>query len=243
MITFSKLGCYGRLGNQLFELAACLGLADITGSDVIIPPWEHSHVFHDPPRSWTIAPDLSKLQVYHEHGFRYQTIPPIYDIDLRGFFQSYLYFERIKGDIRRRFRPVAKGFTRPYTCCLHVRRGDYVGHPCHPVASREYYREAMIRMRARGIRLFEVFSDDLKWCEQYVTGRDVELVDIAEPGLALARMSECQSFIIANSTFSWWAAYLGEHPEKHVIYPSVWFAGDYACYDTRDLCPPDWEKI
>jgi hypothetical protein len=132
---------------------------------------------------------------------------------------------------------------------LHVRRGDFVtlkdAAQIHGQCSVDYYRRAigLIRSRCPECR-FLVFSDDPSWARAelpldpsavFVTGND------ASPEFDLALMSACKHHIIANSSFSWWAGWLGYSPDQIVIAPSPWYASPKL--DARDLAVAGWQYI
>jgi hypothetical protein len=133
---------------------------------------------------------------------------------------------------------------------LHVRRGDYVSNPdssrVHGLCGADYH-QAAVRRIAEVVpqpHLF-VFSDDPQWAAgnlhldhpaTIVTGNDTRR-DYED----LHLMSLCKHHIVANSSFSWWGAWLDTNPDKIVIAPERWFAHEQ--HDTRDLLPPTWQVI
>jgi hypothetical protein len=180
---------------------------------------------------------------------------------LEGYWQSYKYFEDIediiKAEITLKNPLVAKNkevaelissTTNPVA--IHVRRGDYVLDPAtnafHGVYSVQYYQEALEHLikKIKNPHFF-IFSDDPQWTQgnlkfsyptTYVTH------NTPENGFEdLRLMSLCKHFIIANSSFSWWGAWLSSNPDKQVIAPRKWFAGSNK--DTSDLTPPNWLRI
>jgi len=103
---------------------------------------------------------------------------------------------------------------------IHVRRTDYVGNPVLYLLPLEYYRQAMAMFPGER---FLVFSDDLAWCKQQDLFRGCEFYDaIGTPFQHLNRMASCKHNIVANSCFSWWAAWLNPNPNKRVVSPKVW---------------------
>lgn len=176
---------------------------------------------------------------------------------LVGYFQHPVFFANAIHALRKDFElPIAGA---PAEACLdriisevsvavHVRRGDYVEVPLFRdtlgVLSAEYYRKAIAEMRHRvpGARFF-FFTNDPDWVERALlaTMTDGELVRIGSgcnDTTELALMRACTHFIVGNSTFSWWPAYLSEAHEKTVIAPSPWFrCGDVA---DEDLVLPSW---
>ncbi len=185
----------------------------------------------------------------------------VYKIDkptfLRGYWQSHLYFAHSREDIVRNFtfsRPISEKDTYLFdvisgenSICVHVRRGDYVTNPIYKktfvVQESEYYRQAEgeIASRVRNPK-FYVFSDDSEWAQDNLRFNSPTTVVSGQHHRAdweeLRLMMACKHFIIANSTFSWWAAWLGRHPDKVVIAPTKWRHG--ISQPPRDLIPKEW---
>ncbi len=128
---------------------------------------------------------------------------------------------------------------------VHVRRGDYLLLQKYVICDADYYAQALAAIAGRtGIvpRAY-VFSDDPDWASQKLD-LGVEKIVIRHNGAAAAEdlrlMSACRHHVIANSTFSWWGAWLNTDPAKVVVAPKVWFAKD----DARpELCPPEWVRL
>lgn len=186
---------------------------------------------------------------------------------LIGYFQSPYYFdmyktrickliqlEKQKQDVREK---IEQSIIFEETASLHFRIGDYKNYPdIHPILSVEYYKSS-INYILTSNKLTN-FKKVLYFCEEqdmeHVLPIVEELVsqypqltfERAEPLLEdweqMLVMSMCCDNIIANSTFSWWGAYLNDNKHKMVCYPSVWF-GEKSTNDTSDLFPDDWIKI
>ena len=147
---------------------------------------------------------------------------------------------------------------------LHVRRSDYLdgtssGRPnsdWHPTMTREYYNAGRVIVRAHQPEVtWFVFSDDPEWCRHEFPGYRV--VDHNKPGGRLFGkeqpgqehedlwlMSLCRHAVIANSTFSWWGAWMGdEQPGRVVIGPKKWFGPALAQLETKDILPERWMKV
>ena len=204
-------------------------------------------------------------EIVYQAGFGYQpeTLmlrPPLY---LVGLWQSYRYFADIEDLLRRdyRFRDAlppsaadfAKAIGRPGSVCLHVRRGDYT-KPMHAdvigLSGIDYYHRAVARVCEYVEKPeFFIFSDDLAWCQTnfgWLKGT-VHFVEY-EPGSGtkiqasdLQLMSGAEYFITANSTFSWWAAWLAGNRAKLVVTPRNWFKD--ALLSADDLIPKHWERL
>ena len=129
--------------------------------------------------------------------------------------------------------------------CLHVRHGDYENLPGFGLCSVEYYQNA-ISMLCKNLKnpKFFIFTEDFEWvCENLTINYPHEIIRFVEDKNASARaygellkvMSQCKHFIIANSTYSWWAAFLSEYPSKIIISPKPWFQDrSILCTDTID---------
>lgn len=178
---------------------------------------------------------------------------------LDGYWQSYRYFEHCRNTILAELTPpvpmsaqdqvLASMMHGQQAVSVHVRRGDYVSNAKamqnHGVASLNYYRQAIARMHQRfADARFFVFSDDLEWARANLP-LPANAVYVGHNGPEnafqdLRLMTLCSGHIIANSSFSWWGAWLSMAPSKHVIAPASWFADGRA---TPDLIPPDWERL
>ncbi len=182
------------------------------------------------------------------------------DVYLDGSWQSEKYFKDIEHVLRDEITvrypldsangAITRLIRQTESVSLHVRRGDYVSNPTtyhfHGVCSREYYQGAVdILTQMVKEPHFFVFSDDIPWVQQNL-GLDYPItyithngVDNAHEDLRLVR--RCKHHIIANSSFSWWGAWLCTFPEKIVISPKKWF--NAASLDTSDLIPTSWIQL
>lgn len=179
---------------------------------------------------------------------------------LIGYWQSEKYFKDIEGLLRKEFtiraapnstNKIMLGLINQCEAVsLHIRRGDYItnsgSNQYHGVCSLNYYRNAVQKL-VQVIKNpnFFVFSDDLEWAKQnlkleypvtYVTQNGIER-DYED----LLLMSQCKHHIIANSSFSWWGAWLNQNPNKIIIAPQKWF--NDPSINTDDLIPDGWVKI
>jgi len=179
------------------------------------------------------------------------------DTYLEGWWQSYKYFEEIEDVIHEDFilknplqlniKNLMEVIKKENSLCIHVRRGDYVGNPFHEIVGKEYYNKGIEKLKTlTKIDKIYVFSDDIKWCEENM---NFELPTMfvgdeysgkkAEGHLAL--MSACHHFIIPNSSFSWWGAWLSNYKNKIVIAPKIWIREQ--SINTDDLIPKEWIRI
>ncbi|MEI8341738.1 MAG: alpha-1,2-fucosyltransferase [Verrucomicrobiota bacterium] len=167
---------------------------------------------------------------------RFITAPD--DCMLFGYFQTPLYFQGFESTLREELstrdlgleeghEALADRLRKPGSVAMHVRRTDYAGNPNLDLCNVEYYRRAMNRLRnsMSDVR-FYIFSDNPKWCEKHYIGHDVEVVNHQKSPSALTDlhlMSLANHHIIANSSYSWWAAWLGKKTGQKVLMPSRWF--------------------
>jgi len=266
-VGFNYLGKLGQLGNQMFQYAATLGIARYTGVTFTIP--DHNEVVVDSLGNrlrielfdcFDIKPDntgiLKTDYVLSEKGFEFD--PTILhssretDYTLYGFFQTERYFKHCARELREEqfvFKKkivdeckeiVESCFNDPIA--LHIRRGDFlINSGNHYNQSLEYYEEALKKFDAD--RQVVIFSDDPDWCmEQELFSGDRFIVSSGNgPYHDLYMMTQCNDFIIANSTYSWWGAWLANRGT--VIAPSKWFGPSNKHLITKDLYPSSWEVL
>ena len=168
---------------------------------------------------------------------------------LDGYWQSEKYFKESESVIRKQFKPNKNLFEKiletpgldTKTVSMHIRRTDYItSNGYHPVQSLDYYQNA-IDLIGDYDTLY-IFSDDINWCKENLKFNNMIFREGNSDIEDLFLMSMCANNIIANSTFSWWAAWLNEHPDKKVISPSKWL-GEQTNLNTNDIIPLDWIKI
>lgn len=151
------------------------------------------------------------------------------------YYQDPKFFEDRKDEILQIFR---EGIGEPVDMvAIHVRRGDYVNNPFYvDLMSTNYYEEAMLLFPDKK---FVVFSDDIEWCRQQPIFSDCEFAHGSEVD-DMNDMASCVGHIIANSSFSWWAAYISPYTKK-VVAPSVdnWHPDGVE----RTVCPPEWIRL
>ncbi len=264
-VTFDLLGQLGRLGNQLFQIAATIGAARRNGCACTFPEWPYESYFAGLPRDPGRPPPRVPLV---EKSYLYRPLDIREHCHLVGYFQSEKYFAHCAAEIRRALAPREELLAplrarysalldlRP--CAIHVRRTDYVANAAYEnLGDTGYYERAMSAFGRD--TLFLLFSDDLAWCRRRFAP-DQKRIMFVEGLTAMGDfflMSACAHQIIANSSFSWWAAWLNSNPSKRVIAPRRWFAGEFAdesrpfvagpphtgYHDTRDLVPESWTRL
>jgi len=203
---------------------------------------------------------LAPRTFYREASFRFDPTaltlrPPVY---LWGYWQSQRYFEDVAEQVRselvpREVRPgvasLRSRMEERNSASVHVRRGDYVhsssASRTHGTCGPEYYARALdqVLRRQPGVE-FYVFSDDPAWAREHVAlpGQATHVSTLGfAPYEELFLMSSCHHHIIANSTFSWWGAWLNPSREKVVIAPERWFSS--SAIDASDVVPSAWSRV
>ncbi len=190
------------------------------------------------------------MRIYSERGFEYQKLPYEKEMRMRGYFQSEKYFKNnkdsvvkffktclLRQDIKNLVNENLEKFSNssPKTISVHIRRGDYVNlQHVHPVQSEKYYESALIAISNKLVISYEkliedyklvIFSDDIAWCKNsnLFSKFNCHFVEGNEDYIDMYVMSMCKHHIIANSSFSWWGAYLNESDDKIVVAPKLWF--------------------
>ena len=244
----------GGLGNQLFQWAFGYSLFKKFGMDLSFDlSWydteQHASVATTKreflldnllkfplPRSSdkTITSPLQHINDT-EH-FMELTLDPSASYYFNGYWQSEKYIKRYRSDIINSLNlDVEHDFDFTGSCSIHVRRGDYVNNPHHPVLPLSYYEKSLEIIKPKGYTY--VFSDDMDWCKKNFSFDKMIFMEGNSNIEDLKLMSLCSHNIIANSSFSWWGAWLNQHPLKKVFTPAVWFPSGPDC---KDLIPPEW---
>ena len=264
MIGFDFLGKAGQLGNQMFQYAATKGITEHRGYDMCIP--QHDEVFPDGignllkieldnPFTIQVQRGMIRGRIIQEEGFHFNedlfnNCPD--NVSLFGFFQTERYFKHIEDDIRKDFtfkkqiqdecKEIVEEVFDQNPIALHIRRGDFlINSGNHHNLPIEWYEEALKKFDPD--REVIIFSDDIFWASsQKLFEPDRFIISDGNSSYHdLYLMTQCSDFIIANSTFSWWGAWLAN--TGRVIAPSKWFGPNNAHLDTKDLYPNHWEVI
>ena len=252
-----------------FDRIYTLGYFNIV--EEIASPKEIDFVIRKKGLKRTLYQSIEKrVRPFHKRTFvkeRYRGFDPdIFNLSFNkdlyfdGGWQSEFYFKDIQDILRKEFtvrnppqgknESVLHQIQNHESVCLHVRRTDYVTHPVsknkHGGLSMAYYTQAasIIADKVKD-PYFYIFSDDPEWVQKYIklpypfmyvtfNGFDQDYED-------LRLMKNCKHFIIANSTFSWWAAWLGSNPEKIIIAPERWYLD--SAIKNEDIIPDQWIKL
>jgi len=199
--------------------------------------------------------EIKPSAIYQERDFKFNpevlALPP--NTDLYGYFQDERYFKEDRDlllsilKFKEEYESIAQEFIskidpKYQKVSLHIRRGDYTLYPDHhPVCSKDYYQSSMGKFGSDKIR-FLVFSDDVDWCREEFKGDQFIFVNSGSPYSDLRIMTLCDHHIIANSSYSWWGAWLNTKIDKKVIAPSRWF-GPAINKDASEIYCEGWEKI
>lgn len=192
--------------------------------------------------------------VVYEDGMRYQEryMNPPKTCSLVGYFQTEQYFKNAIPQVLKAFTfkdPLsnwAAGYLNEIrywrdSCFIHVRRQDYIDlQHVHGIPPLDYYAEAYSKIKPDHVFFF---SDDMKWCKENFSSSDFTFVEGTTKFEDLQLMKACRHAIIANSSFSWWGAWLGDCQQpRTVIAPKQWF-NTAAGIDDTDIVPARWRKI
>ena len=275
MITYNKIGHFGRLGNQMFQFAATVGIARKANQGFAFPKENtqipsvedfkdgvRREVYFDLPKYFpnverTLAP-LEQIQTYHiaqEPYFHF--CPDLFTVpdqtNLMGYFQTEKYFEHCSDlilgyfqfdkDIKKQAENNFPSFpVKLEYVSIHLRRGDYAGlQQFHPVMDADYYFDAMTQFMDRDY-CFLIFSDDIQYAKElFGEQENIVYIEGNDPAVDMCMMTMCDHNVIANSSFSWWGAWLNDNTNKKVIAPKRWFGPAYkGVHDTKDLYPQSW---
>ena len=199
-------------------------------------------------------------QYYKEYTFNFDKNIFDKDIYFEGYWQSEKYFKDNREDLLKQFtlkkeiHPQSQQYRQKIksteSVSLHIRRGDYVTdartNNVHGTCSLDYYKNAVLQIdeKVKSAHFF-IFSDDLDWTKENLDFIDgitfVELAEDIPDHEEIYLMSLCKHNIIANSSFSWWGAWLNQNGNKMVITPNQWF--NDTSIDTSDLIPKDWIRL
>jgi len=258
----------GQLGNQLFEIATTLAYAwdyDVEPyfSSLNEPrytkPYNKEHLFF---RLNTEQPPRLIQNTYTESKwYSADRIPFKRDLLLKGYLQSWKYFDHYRDRLLQVFAPLESDrvylqnkygdlIANENTVAVHVRTQSFLVHQkgVHPFMGFEYYRRAFELFPKE--TLFVIFSDRTEWCQIHFSEweKNFIFIDGNDHIQDLFLMSLMKHQVIANSTLSWWAAYINENPNKIVVAPRHWMRADYPdCIPDHalfnDLYLPGWQIV
>lgn len=249
----------GGIGNQLFQLANAWQLCNKYNRTLIISDknshprntyWDsilvHFKPFVIPHHQFSMLKSKSNAWNWAMTRFEYKEIilnEDIFSYSIEGYYQSYKYF-----DIQL-FRNMIylNSFQNKYSCndndvAVHIRRTDYAQNNFHRLLPIQYYYNALLSLQKKiNINHIFIFSDDLNWCKNnFSYNKDFTFVELNNDLQEIQFMSSFNNIIIANSTFSWWSAYLSK--AQNIYCPKNWFNPNCSL-NTVDLRPSYWNII
>lgn len=233
MITYINLGKNGHLGNQLFQIASCIGMADKQEVDVGFPEWGYMNYFSVPTELFGHSADV--------------------DMGL-DYLQDLRHFKHINERILEYFKPSKRAIEILNKVQIvkepgpkigvHIRRGDYLSLPNHfPIPSLDdYYKPAISQIISEvGKSKVFVFTNDPEWCG-YNVPAEWTVIQGNESWVDMFLLNAMDHIVMANSTFSWWAAYLSLR--KRIIYrPQQWYGPELNHVDISNLFPTEWRYL
>jgi hypothetical protein len=250
----------GGLGNYIFQIATAYMISKRDNKDLKVD-YSDISVIHKQIETYfdNIFKKIEFVgkQSYdnshvNEDPITYREIPKMGgNVHLTGYYQNEMYFSHIESDIKELFEidENTKNYLmekygnllKSETCSLHVRRGDYVNKQnFHPLQTIEYYKNAINIMGEE--KNFLIFSDDIVWCENNLSFiKNKTFIKGNKDYQDLYLMSLCNNNIVANSSFSWWGAWMNNNQNKKVIYPSRWF--NVSFLDTSQIGCKNWIKL
>ena len=250
MVVFSLLEKKGNLGNQLFQIASTIGIAKKNKTPFAFPNWKYADYFdNELPKILNEKFEIIDEKYFHFHEWK---INSNQNVDLNGWMQSEKYFDKsitehyfkFKDSFVTNLKLRHKALFEKKTILISIRRGDFVGHKDYFQLPILYYVLALNSEFPdwRDANLL-ITSDDIGYCKFYFSFLENAL--FAEDLNAVEQLclgSLCDDFIISNSTFSWWLAYLGEKSHSKIVRPLHYFDNQKAieCSD-KDYFPNRWK--
>ena len=255
----------GGLGNQLFQWAQGYSLARDLGRALYLDTsfYESQNSPHLSRRSFELgafqgievnpwsrdqypSADLRVLrEPYSPEDINFATaFPASMDFYMEGYWQCEKYFNAHRQEImdilsRGLLASLLPRYDFTDSCALHIRRGDYLSSGgFHPVQSLSYYEKSLDILQPQGNIL--IFSDDIPWCQDNLNFQKMIFVANNSSIDDLFLMSLCPSIIMANSSFSWWGAWLNSNKDKKIIYPRDWLGDPSA---PLPEFPSDWRAL
>lgn len=251
MLTFKSLGSKGNLGNQLFQIASTVGIANKTGHDYVFPTWQYANYFeyNFPMTEINSLSNFIKV-VEKKYGYHDWYLNEG-NFDINGALQSEKYFDI---DFTKQIFQFKLDFINPllekYSCLfdkktifISVRRGDFVYHPHYYQLPYKYYILALNNCFSDWKERNLIFmSDDIQYCKYHFKFlKNAIFLENLSGIEQLALGSHGKDFIISNSTFSWWLAWMGEKENSKIIRPLHNFRGVFAkLNDDKDFFPERW---
>ena len=250
MITCSRLGVRGNLGNQFFQIASTIGIAKKYQHDYFFPEWKYADYFEKELPSGSMNDHFIHLKEI-EFNYHEWHIDNNHNYDLEGWLQSEKYFDiqktkevfKFKADFTSKTLEKYKSIFEKKTILISVRRGDFVNNPNYFQLSYRYYLLALINNFTDFKERTLVFtSDDIAYCKfHYSFLKNAVFLENISPMEQIVLGMNCDDYIISNSTFSWWIAWLGENENKRIFRPIKNLRGAFGKINNdKDYFPERW---
>lgn len=253
---FNGLSNYG-LANQMFQIATCINYGEKFNLDAKFPVLKAkkfggyiNNIFRN-----ISTEDIDNIDIeFYQSGFEYSTIPEFKNVRLHGYFQSEKYFVENRNKITELFKPskddmeyilekYGKILKNSVSC--HIRLGDYkfLKDDHINLIDSSYYQNSLNQFNSKNTN-YLIFSDEINICKSisFLNNKNFYFIENEKDYIDMYIMSMCCNNIIANSSFSWWAAWLNKNPNKKIFAPKNWF-GINKKYSTKTLLPNDWRKL
>jgi|LakMenEpi03Aug12_release.lakeMendotaPanAssembly.Ray.scaffolds.fasta_scaffold06402_18 hypothetical protein len=258
-----KCSLAGGLGNYLFQIATTYAVAYRDDKEPIVDLSDVT-IVHEPIETY-FTNIFRKINFVDNQSLIFENFfwaPPIeyveipkFDLNTKliGYFQNEKFFKKIKTEIINLFEvdeSTSNLLNKKYndilekdTCSIHIRRGNYLDRQnYHPVLSLDYYKKAINIIGTE--KHFLIFSNDINWCKENLEFiENKTFIENNKDFEDLYLMTMCNHNIIANSSFSWWGAWLNKTINKTVIHPAIWFGPSFSYYDTSGISCENWIKI
>lgn len=261
-----KIGKKGRLGNQMFQYAALIGIAQKQGLNHGINykkgndlTWKEYGIDNEyklltldkafnlsaPQYESNKLDKVIKEKYFHFDEVLFNTGD---DAILEGYFQTDKYFNHCEDIIKKEFsfkKEIIdacnfflndKSFNE--TVSIHVRRGDYINNSYYAQSDILYYEKAILKNFNDKDYNFIVITDDIDWCKLFFNKKNFYISEGCNQFLDMCIMSMCNHNIITNSSFSWWGSWLNKNLNKKIIAPAQWFTNPEIL--TKDLYSSNW---
>lgn len=254
-VTYPALGENGRLGNQLFQISAVLGVADKHDAIPSIPDWKYSSDLFETPSYASLPPsaDIKTPASGEQDAFTFTPLQSngmerkSHEVSMNGYRQNMKYFKHIIHKIYEYFiikydiEQEVNKYTSDPVIGVHIRRGDYVDNPVHQSCTKEYYIQGINAIRAKYPALPVIFiTDDKQWVRDnmQVPNSSISPFDTEVHDFAL--LKQCKHKVISNSTFAWWSSFLSPVYDSLVVAPYPWIKNGEKF---QDIYMENWHVI
>ena len=247
------------LANQMFQIATALSYAEDNKIDALFPMIKNKEKYGKYTENIFSTLNVTEFEEedyiieFYQPNFKFCKIPKTNKIKIHGYFQSEKFFVHNKVLIKEHFRANSKlenyilskySEVLENSLSIHFRFGDYINlQKYHPMMVKTDYYKKVLEINKRKNIL--VFSDNILEAKKikFLQSENVTFIEGESEVTDLFLMSKCSDNAIANSSFSWWAAWLNDNKQKKVYYPRIWFGPKLKHYETRDLFPESWVMI